>query len=298
MNYYIRLYYYIDNIIFFFFFFRIYFARKTRVEEANNEDRSQRSNGSPMENGDRKRRSGAIVSRFSQLYFFSSDHPRKDASVWTLAVTPAHKCSFSRPRGVRGRAVTEYLWSSRHFSRAPAAAGAATPVQRPRFRRSRSGKHVAETPSYCRYQARFLYKPCSSCSKFVRGAGSGGLSVFGRTTTKWSNHRCPFHVGGSARIRSNNGGREFRDLLSPFRDETLIRRERGGADRTKYGFPFCVLFEFATERGTLIKPPSSGNGLNSDQFVSASCILMLISDVREEDLLTPRCFRRVTLSRY
>lgn len=111
-----------------------------------------------MENGDRKRRSGAIVSRFSQLYFFSSDHPRKDASVWTLAVTPAHKCSFSRPRGIRGRAATEYLWSSRHFSRAPAAAGA-TPVQRPRFRRSRSGKHVAETPSYCRYQARFLYKP-------------------------------------------------------------------------------------------------------------------------------------------
>lgn len=50
-------------------------------------------------------------------------------------------------------------------------------------------------------------------------------------------------------------------------------------------------------RGTLINPlrHSPRNGLNSEQFVSATCILMLISDVREEDLLTLRCFRRVPL---
>lgn len=63
------------------------------------------------------------------------------------------------------------------------------------------------------------------------------------------------------RIRSNNGGREFRDLLSPFRDETLIRTERGSerieifihiytytyvSDR--FSFFVDILFEFATER--------------------------------------------------
>lgn len=155
--------------------------------------------------------------------------------------------------------MTEYLWSSRHFSRAPAAAGAA-PVQRPRFRRSRSGKHVAETPSYCRYQARFLYKP-RTLLEIRPWGGKRCRSVFGRTTTKWSNHQCPFHVGGSVRIRSNNGGREFRDLLSPFRDETLIRRERAiDLERAKYMYAsdrfsfFQIFFSNSPPRGTLIKP--------------------------------------------
>lgn len=128
--------------------------------------------------------------------------------------------------------------------------------------------------------------------------------MFGRTTTKWSNRRCPFHVGGSVRIRSNNGGREFRDLLSPFRDETSIRRERGSErielERNIYIFVsdrFSFFFLDILSRGTLINPlrHSPRNGLNSEQFVSATCILMLISDVREEDLLTLRCFRRVPL---